>query len=303
METDRIVVLDLEDPDGWPLPPFTAGAHVEVALPGGVLRRYSLCGDPQVGTRYTLGVLAQPDGRGGSAAMHALRVGDVLHVSLPHHGFAPDPRAGRHLFIAGGIGLTPFLSMLPGMLRDGADFRLHVCARSPAVTPFLPQLRTLREAGRVVFHHGEAGSPTRLDVAALLREQRAGDHVYCCGPTSLQDAVAAATGHWAPGTVHFERFGAPPAATSTAGPSYRVALARRGDEFTVMAGETLAQALQKHGVPLDVSCGAGTCGTCRTRYLEGEPLHRDLVLLPAERVHTLTPCVSGCAGGRLVLDL
>jgi len=303
METERIVALELEDPDRWQLPPFTAGAHVDVVLPGGYIRQYSLCGDPMNDRCYRIGVLEVQDGRGGSAAVHRLAVGDNVPVSLPRNHFPLATSAGRHILIAGGIGVTPFLSMVPVLRRMGSRFILHVCTRSETATPFRSALTPLLADHLACLHHDD-GDPSRgLDVRRLLAAPKLGDHVYCCGPTPLMDAVAQAASHWPDGTVHFERFGAPPMEVGGSEAAYTVELARSQREVTVKPGQTMAAALIAAGVAIDVSCEAGTCGTCRTRYLAGVPLHRDLVLRPAERAEFLMPCVSGCAGAHLVLDL
>lgn len=303
METDRVVVLDLQDPDGWPLPPFTAGAHLDVVLPGGYVRQYSLCGDPADRTKYQVGVLDAAGGRGGSAALHRLAAGDPVPVSLPRNHFPLAPAAARHILIAGGIGVTPFMSMIPELARRGEGFELHVCTRSLEATPFLAALARLAAEGRAFLHH-DGGDPRQgLDVRSLLAQPGPSEHVYCCGPAPLMDAVAEAAAHWPEGTVHFERFGAPPAAAAGGDAAYTIELARSAREIRVQPGQAMSAALAAAGIALDVSCQAGTCGACRTRYTAGSPIHRDLVLRPAERGEYLMPCVSGCAGQRLVLDL
>ncbi len=304
MVAERALEVTLADPDDWELPPFAPGAHIDVHLPGGTVRQYSLCGDPREGRRYRLGVLLQDAGRGGSRALHdSVRVGDVLLVSLPRNHFPLAGNAHRHVFIAGGIGITPFLSMARSLEAAGGDFHLHACARSPAAAPFLDDLRPLLASGQASVHH-DGGDPGRgLDLRTLLAVPQPGTHVYCCGPAGMMEAVAAASAGWPEGTVHFERFQPPGDVLPTLGVPFFVRLARSGREIPVAPGQSIARALLQHGVTLDVSCEAGTCGTCRTRYLEGEPEHRDLVLRPHERAHTIMPCVSGCRGSHLVLDL
>lgn len=302
--TARVKAFALADPEDWELPPFGPGAHIEVHLPGGYVRQYSLCGDPAERRRYRLGVLLQPQGRGGSAAFHnAIDHGSVLSVSLPKNHFPLAAGARRHILIAGGIGLTPFLSMIPVIARKGGDFILHVCARSPEDTAFRDDLAPWIAGGRVRLHHDGGDPRYGLDVRALLSYPRDGDHVYCCGPEPLMRAVQAAATHWPAGTVHFERFNAPAAQSEKRPVSYIVKLARRGDEIEVAVGQTMASALRAAGIDIDVSCEAGTCGTCRTRYLAGEPDHQDFVLRPVEREEFLMPCVSSCRAGPIVLDL
>ncbi|MGE3289417.1 MAG: ferredoxin reductase, partial [Pseudonocardia sp.] len=205
-EAHRIRVYELADPAGADLPGFTAGSHVDVEVPGGLLRQYSLCGDPARRDRYEIAVLDVPDGRGGSRAMHAhVRVGDMLRVSPPRNTFPLHADAGHHLLLAGGIGITPIVAMVEQLASTGAEFSVLYCTRSPEQTAFLPRLRRLA-ADRLTVHH-DGGDPARsLDLARLLAEPGAGTHLYCCGPSPMLAAVAAATVHWPAGRVHVERF-------------------------------------------------------------------------------------------------
>ena len=301
---EQALEITLADPDDWELPPFAPGAHIDVHLPGGIVRQYSLCGDPREGRRYRLGVLLQAAGRGASRALHdTVGIGDVLPVSLPRNHFPLAADARRHVFIAGGIGITPFLSMARSLGAAGGDFHLYACARSLATAPFIDDLRPLLASGRASAHH-DGGDPGRgLDLRALLAVPQPGTHVYCCGPAGMMEAVAAASAGWPAGTVHFERFQPPGEVLPAQGAPFSVRLSRSGRVIPVAPGQSIARALIQHGVALDVSCEAGTCGTCRTRYLEGQPEHRDLVLRPHERARYIMPCVSGCLSSHLVLDL
>lgn len=301
-ETDRVIHYELADPDNWELPPFTAGAHVDVRLENGMVRQYSLCGDPAVRNRYHIAVQAEPRGRGGSLALQAqLDVGSVLALSLPRNHFPLVQDASRHVLIAGGIGITPFLSMLPVLNRQGARFDLHYCTRTPAETAFLQRLAPLTGGGGVRIHHDRTASPNPLDVAALLDRPVAGEHVYCCGPAGLINAVLQATRDRDPASVHVEQFGGAP--RTAGGTAYSLELARSGRTIPVPPDQTMLEALRAAGVDLPSSCEAGVCGVCRTGWLAGAPAHRDLIMKPHERATHLMPCVSGCAGGTLVLDL
>ncbi len=300
--TPRVVELEFADPDGWDLPPFEPGAHVNVHLPEGTTRSYSLCGDPEVAGRYRIAVQRQSDGRGGSAWIHeAVRVGDLLHVSLPRNNLPLVADAGFHLLVAGGIGITPFLPMVDVLRRAGQPFHLHACARSAEHMPYLRRMRELEAEGVATVHLSGGERSARLDVDGLLARSSSNVHVYCCGPGSLDDAVRAATAHWSEDRVHVERFHA--AAASVAHLEATVELARSRLTIAVPAGQSIARALLQHGVDVDLSCEAGTCGSCKTRYLSGRVRHRDVVLGAAERRDFMTPCVSGCAEGPLVLDL
>lgn len=296
-ETPRIRRFELSCPDFWELPPFSAGAHVDVLLPGGETRQYSLCGDPADRCRYQIAVLREETGRGGSLALHReLGPGSVLPVSPPRNLFPLSPAASRHLFVAGGVGVTPFIAMIAELERRGGRYELHYSARSADELAFAGLLRPRVQHGTVRLY--ESGrSPLRL--TELLRERREGEHAYCCGPARMLQGFAEATHHWPPGTVHQERFGRP----ETAGtPPYTVCLARSGRTVAVAANQTLAAALMAAGAPVKVACEAGVCGTCKVRYLAGTPTHGDLILTPDERLAELTTCVSGGSAG-LVLDL
>ncbi|WP_118135489.1 PDR/VanB family oxidoreductase [Oceanicella sp. SM1341] len=291
-----IRLLELADRDDWPLPPFTAGAHVDLHLPSGRIRQYSLCGDPAENTRYRIAVAREAAGRGGSAEVHAaLRPGQELLLSLPRNNFPLVP-SGRVVMVAGGIGLTPFLSMLPDLTRTGRDFVLHVCAKAPERHGFTAALGGLAP-GRLALHFSRDG--TRLDLAALVAGLGPEDHLYVCGPAGMM-AEARRLGAGLGARLHLELFGAGEATGHTA---YEVELARSGAVIPVAAGETMLEALRGAGLDIPSSCEAGVCLECRTRYLAGTPEHRDLAMPAADRHAWLTPCVSGCAGGRIVLDL
>jgi ferredoxin-NADP reductase len=301
-ENSAISTFTLMDPDGWPLPPFEAGAHIDVHLPGGPVRQYSLCGDPADGVRYRLAVQREAGGRGGSALMHeAIRTGDRLLVSLPRNHFPLTASGRRHVLIGGGIGLTPLMAMVETLRRRGEAFELHACIRSRADMPFRDWLETLERRGLAHIHASRDGAGNRLDLAGLLRSLPDDTHVYCCGPARMIEAVVAAGAGRPEDTVHVEHFGS--ARIPPGGEAFTVELARSKRSVPVAAGMTIVEALREAGVEIDASCEGGACLTCKTRYLDGVPIHRDLVMKPAERREFMTPCVSGCASERLVLDL
>jgi vanillate O-demethylase ferredoxin subunit len=291
--------LILMDPDGWELPPFAAGGHVDVHLPGGHVRSYSLCNDPIDSTRYVIAVKREPHGRGGSLVLHdRVSVGDVLGVSLPRRGLTLVDGAKRHVFVAGGIGITPFLSLAATLRRAGAEFILHLCARGEP--PLRASVEPLATSGRAVFHDTRAGRP---DLAALIGSPDPETQLYCCGPRGMIAAFeeAALRAGWPQGQTHVEHF--VPLPTEHAGPRYAIVLARSRISGEVPAGGSALAALRALGVEVDASCEGGICGACRVRWLEGPPIHRDRVLSPAERERDVMVCVSGCAGPRLVVDL
>jgi vanillate O-demethylase ferredoxin subunit len=191
------------------------------------------------------------------------------------------------------------MSMLPSPQAGRGSFHLHVCTRSRAATPFLERLDALRELGLVTFHHDEGVPQRGIDLGTVLANADEGVHAYCCGPQPLLDAFVAAASHWPAAMVHFERFGA----MAAAGSAYELELARSGRCIDVREGETMANALKRHGVEVKTSCEAGICGLCKVEYISGDPDHRDYVLTEEDRKHCLMPCVSSSKGTKLVLNL
>jgi len=308
-EAPGIHTYELVDPAGAELVPFTAGSHIDVHLPGGFVRQYSLCNDPGDRHRYVVGVLDVAGGRGGSKAIHRdVRVGDVLTISAPRNNFPLAAHASRHILIAGGIGVTPMIAMVEALSAQGADFTVLYCTRSPDLTAFRDRLAPHDAAGRVSFHHDEGDRSRGLDFVAVLREHRPGTHAYCCGPAGLMNAVKAATSHWPDGSVHFEFFAAPPepVAQNDGGAigvgTFQVRLASSGAVYAVPPGKSIVDVLRDNGVACETSCEAGVCGTCRTRYLEGVPEHNDFLLNDAEHEEFVLICCARSRSDLLVLD-
>ncbi|WUW24493.1 PDR/VanB family oxidoreductase [Streptomyces sp. NBC_01463] len=293
---DGVVRLRLEGPD---LPSWQPGAHLDLVLPSGLVRQYSLCGDPADTGAYTVATRLAEDGRGGSREVHALlHEGQEVEVRGPRNRF-PLADAPAYLLVAGGIGITPILPMLHALAASGADWRLLYGGRSRATMPFLAEIEELgADGGRVtVVPQDEAGHP---DIAAALADTAEGTAVHCCGPEPLMDAVAAAL---PPGrTLHLERFAAtgPDAAGS---PPFEVELRRSGRTVPVAAGQSVLAAVRAELPHVAYSCEQGFCGTCQQRVLEGDIEHRDDLLSDAERRDAMLICVSRCRGERLVLDL
>ncbi len=306
-----IALFELHAADGGTLPPFEAGAHIEVHVGQGdsrFVRPYSLCNTPGETHRWQIAVLRTPDSRGGSAAVHAwLREGSELQVSAPRNLFPLAPGAQRSLLLAGGIGITPLLAMAETLHQAGADFELHHATRSAARTPFVERL-ALAPWARRVWRHLDDGEPQqRLALPTLLAQQRAeGTHLYVCGPQGFMDAALAAaraTG-WAEANLHWESFS--PQVEHKAGDSeFELVLQRSGIIITVGAEQTAAQAIAAHGVFLPTSCEQGVCGTCLTPVLGGTPDHRDQYLTPEEQAANdqFTPCCSRAKSAQLVIDL
>jgi phthalate 4,5-dioxygenase reductase component len=294
--------FELARADGGDLPAFTPGAHLRVQTPGGPIRCYSLSNDPAERQHYVIAVKREAAGRGGSASMiDQVRPGNLLPVSAPRNAFALTGDPARYIFIAGGIGITPILSMMRHLETvGGKPFKLYYLTRSAETTAFRDALAARH--GTVVIHHDQGDPDAAYDLWPVLAQPK-GAHVYCCGPRGLMDAVRDMTGHWPTSAVHFEDFGigAPQAAADNE--PFTVQLARSGQTIAVPADRSLLDTLRAHGVAVASSCESGTCGTCKTRLLAGAADHRDLVLAPDERADQIMVCVSRAKGGTLVLDL
>jgi vanillate O-demethylase ferredoxin subunit len=305
--TPDIVQFELVHPDGAPLPPFTAGAHIEVTLPGGLQRSYSLCNPPSERHRYVLGVLRDANSRGGSQAMHAqVAAGDCVRISAPRNHFPLTEGAQRSILLAGGIGITPLLSMAWQLSSQGAAFELHYCARSAAHAGFASTLAAAPFSAQVHTHLDDGASSQKLDLPALLGQVEAGTHVYVCGPEGFINAVLATAGQagWPETQLHKELFSAEVVHEASDG-AFEVEIAGSGQVVQVGPQETVTQALATAGIDIPVSCEQGICGTCLTRVVSGTPLHRDQYLTDEEQAANdqFTPCCSRARTARLVIDL
>ncbi|CAB3778599.1 Phthalate dioxygenase reductase [Paraburkholderia ultramafica] len=306
-EADGIVSFELVSLDGGELPPFEAGAHIDVHVPGGLIRQYSLCNAPSERDRYLIAVLRDMASRGGSKGMHdAVHEGDEIQINAPRNHFALAKGNVEHLLCAGGIGLTPLLCMAEHLDREGAAFSLHYCTRSRARAAFAERIARSSWAHRVQYHFDDGEGAQRIDLNALLANPQPERHLYVCGPQGFMNAVldTARSLGWPAERLHYEYFAAAPAATGDES-SFDVRLARSGCVVSVPAGRTVIQALAEAGVDVPVSCEQGICGTCLTRVLDGEPDHRDLYLSPAEQARNdqFLPCCSRARSRMLVLDL
>lgn len=296
-----IVRLELRDPDGWELPRFKPGAHLDLHLPGEMVRSYSLCGDPAAQDRYVLGVKREEAGRGGSRYVcDELRPGMALGVSLPRGGIALGTAPERLVMVAGGIGVTPFLSTAAALeAQGGRDFVLHVISRG--APPFMRELAGLVANGKAVMH--DTTRVARPDLRALVGNPRANVRVACCGSTGLVESFEQAVSDWPEEQIHIERFVPPPLRIDPDARPYTLVLAKAGISIDVPAGQTVLGALRDMGVKVEASCEGGICGACKVPWLDGAPLHADRVLSAEQRQHSLMACVATCASERLVLDL
>ncbi|MDH4874647.1 PDR/VanB family oxidoreductase [Pseudomonas sp. BN515] len=304
-EARDILSLELARADHGPLPAFSAGAHIDLHLPNGLVRQYSLCNHPGENHRYQIAVLRSSDSRGGSEAVHQLRPGQALRIGTPRNLFPLAEGGGRSLLMAGGIGITPLLCMAEHLASSGADFQLHYCARSEEHAAFVERLEGSPFAGRVQLHFDD-GARGRLDISRLLADQPGDTRLYTCGPAGFMQHVldSARELGWAEARLHREYFSAE-AAPQGAADAFEVQLASSGQVLRVEAGENVVEALRKVGVEVPVACEQGICGTCLTRVLEGVPEHRDLFLTEEEQAANdqFTPCCSRARSPRLVLDL
>jgi vanillate O-demethylase ferredoxin subunit len=301
-----IASFELVKPDGSALPGFSAGSHIDVQVPGGLTRQYSLCNDAAEQHRYRIAVLRDPGSRGGSVGMHdAVKEGDTLQISEPRNHF-PLVHAQRTLLLAGGIGVTPLLCMAQRLATSGADFTLHYCARSAERTAFRDEIAASPYAQRVQYHFDDGDAAQKLQLEQELAKPDAGTHLYVCGPTGFIDWVVKTADRlgWSKEQVHLEYFGA--AAQDTTGDrAFQVKIASSGAVYEVPADQTVVNALQAHGIEILTSCEQGVCGTCITRVLQGECDHRDLYFTDEEKAKhdQFTPCCSRAKSAVLVLDL
>lgn len=301
-----VKAFEMAHADGLALPPAQAGAHIELQLPGGLARSYSLLNAPGETQRYVIAVHRTPDSAGGSRHMHeSLNVGDALVASAPRNHFALDEAARHTCLIAGGIGITPLLSMAHRMNATGQSWELHVCARTPAHAAFADEVRALAAAGANAschFHFDQVPGGQPLDIDALVRSQPDDVHFYCCGPTGMLAGFEAATAHCAQ-RRHVEYFAAKAEAAVAGG--FSVELARSRLTLEVPPGRSILDVVLDAGIAVATSCREGICGSCETRILEGEADHRDALLSPEEQAlnQSMMICCSGARSRKLVLDL
>jgi ferredoxin-NADP reductase len=301
VEADGLISLELQRPGGGRLPDWTPGAHIDLILPNGVTRQYSLCGDPNDWQRYRIGVLREPETQGGSRYIHDnLAVGHEVSFGGPRNNFAVVP-SPHFSFIAGGVGVTPILPMLRMAEQMGASWRLLYLGRSRETMAFLDELSDWPE--RVDLHPADARG--RADVASWLADAPVESKLYVCGPSRLLDSVEELTLGWRRGWVRMERFTAREHGVPARTTPFELELSESSLIVTVQPDETVATAIRAAGVRVLTSCGKGVCGTCETTVLAGVPDHRDSLLDEEERNANdcMFPCVSRSRSDRLVLEL
>ncbi len=304
LEAEGIASYELVDPGGQALPLFEAGAHIDLHLPNGLVRSYSLVNAPSERHRFVIAVQREPQGRGGSSWMHMIpRVGDVVKISDPKNDLRLAEHARQSVFIAGGIGITPFMSMARRLNALGRPWKLHYAVRSPRQAAFVGDLQELTTERSSVEFCFSSERTRRLDIARIVAEAPSHAHLYCCGPSKMIEDFLAACANRPASMVHLERFAAAAEAATAGG--FEVLLHRSGRRIVVPPGKTILDALLDNAVTVQYSCSSGVCGSCRTAVLEGEPDHRDDYLTAEEKRanQSVMICCSGSRNATLVLDL
>jgi len=305
-QAEGIATFELHPaPPHTALPAFTAGSHIDLQLPNGLVRSYSLVNDPRETHRYVIAVNRDRESRGGSRYLHeCMGDGAMLQISEPRNNFRLDEDAEHSVFIAGGIGITPLLCMIRRLEHLGRSWELHYASRSRSAAAFLETLESLN-ADRARLHLAfDAGSNARmLDLQAIADAAAPGAHLYCCGPLQMLKSFERACAARKPSTVHVEYFAAKDQPNAQGG--YDVELVRSGKVVTIRHGRTLLETLLDCGVRVSYSCREGVCGTCEVRVIAGTPDHRDLILSPEEKAanDVMMICCSGSKTPRLVIDL
>jgi vanillate O-demethylase ferredoxin subunit len=307
-EAADIVSLRLAAPTGGAgLPGFDAGAHIDVHLPNGLVRKYSLCNDPAEAGIYEIAVKLEQPSRGGSRWLHeTVGAGDTMRIGVPQNLFPLAAATGRSVLLAAGIGITPILAMARVLARDGRAFDLHYFARSPDAAAYRSVLADEPYRRATTLHFGLDADTTQAALGHAVPDEAGNAHLYFCGPPAFMAmAQRVAAARLPPERVHWESFAPAEPTDGVADAAFEIELARSGMVLAVAADQSITDVLYENAIPIDTSCEAGICGSCRTAVLAGTPLHRDEVLSPAERARNdcLLPCVSRCTSGRLVLDL
>lgn len=303
--TPEVACLRLEDPERKSLPAFSAGSHIDVHLQDGIVRQYSLCGHTTNSDHYLIAVKLEPNSRGGSKAMHDFKQGSLLTIGAPRNNFPISDKAGFHLLLAGGIGITPLLSMARELKRQSKSFQLEYFTRSTENTPFRDDIKNELGANA---HFNVALEPNQVreHLAQILAKRTADAHLYVCGPSLFISMVTEiAAQQWPADTVHLEHFTPQKIEGQTENKPFKVTLSQSNRQFDVPADKSILDVLRENNVPCDSSCREGTCGSCMVAIVEGEVEHRDSYLSTAEKEQgeVMMICVSRPKKGDLIIDL
>ncbi|MFV7499688.1 PDR/VanB family oxidoreductase [Acinetobacter pittii] len=304
VEGGNIAVMEFESATSTTLPKVEAGAHIDVHLPNGMVRQYSLCQNPNDEGKFRLGILRDPESRGGSvSAFDEIKDGMQIQVSEPKNLF-PLLKAKHSVLIGGGIGITPLITMAYQLAHEGASFELHYCGASPEKCAFVDEIKNGELAKHTTFHFKSEGASHRVFFESAIKDIDLESHIYTCGPVGFMDwVINLATTHDFPEQqIHKEYF---QVETDTSGDSFEVVAERSGKIIMVEAGETILQALAKEGIEIEMSCEQGVCGTCMCDVIEGEPDHRDVYFTDEEKASNeqILVCCSRSKTPRLVLDI
>lgn len=304
VEGGNIAVMEFESATSTTLPKVEAGAHIDVHLPNGMVRQYSLCQNPNDEGKFRLGILRDPESRGGSvSAFDEIKDGMQIQVSEPKNLF-PLLKAKHSVLIGGGIGITPLITMAYQLAHEGESFELHYCGASPEKCAFVDEIKNGELAKHTTFHFKSEGASHRAFFESAIKDIDSESHIYTCGPVGFMDwVINLATTHDFPEQqIHKEYF---QVETDTSGDSFEVVAERSGKIIMVEAGETILQALAKEGIEIEMSCEQGVCGTCMCDVIEGEPDHRDVYFTDEEKASNeqILVCCSRSKTPRLVLDI
>lgn len=304
VEGGNIAVMEFESATSATLPKVEAGAHIDVHLPNGMVRQYSLCQNPNDEGKFRLGILRDPESRGGSvSAFDEIKDGMQIQVSEPKNLF-PLLKAKHSVLIGGGIGITPLITMAYQLASEGTSFELHYCGASPENCAFVDEIKNGELAKYTTFHFKSEGASHRAFFESAIKDIDLESHIYTCGPVGFMDwVINLATTHDFPEQqIHKEYF---QVETDTSGDSFEVVAERSGKIIMVEAGETILQALAKEGIEIEMSCEQGVCGTCMCDVIDGEPDHRDVYFTDEEKASNeqILVCCSRSKTPRLVLDI
>lgn len=301
--------------DGGDLPAFTAGSHIDLHLPNGLVRNYSLVNSQSERHRYVIAVSRDANSSGGSLYLHENDLqGETLKISAPRNNFPLIEDGKPKIMIAGGIGITPLYCMIQRLEEIGEEWLLYYGARTRAAAAFREELEALeaKRPRRILFNYDdEAGE--MLNVMAIAARVPLECHLYCCGPAPMLEAFNIVTANRMPDMVHVEYFSAPTGGAGS-GPDedlgelpevFTVEVAGTGKSFEVKRGQSILGVLMENGINAASSCQEGCCGTCLVNVLEGVPDHKDFVLSPAAKAanKVMTICVSGSKSEKLVIEL
>ncbi|WP_028627157.1 PDR/VanB family oxidoreductase [Metapseudomonas resinovorans] len=303
-EAKDVLSFDLVDPQGRDLPPFEPGSHLEVHLPNGLIRHYSLSNDFRERNRYRVGVGLSPQSRGGSKLLHGgLKVGDRLRISAPRNNFPLVGDGDHYSFVAGGIGITPILAMIRWCVANDKAWTLHYLTRSRLRAAFYEELQELG-GGHVIFHFLDENGGQPLDIETAVAAMPSYSHIYCCGPAPLMERVQAAAQDRPSSKVHFEWFSGK-TQENAENQGFRVILRSTGDELQIPPEKSILEVLEDNGHFVPFSCREGLCSSCETRVIAGTPDHRDFVLSDTAKAEgkSMLICVSRAKSEVLELDI